>query len=352
MHNNVMLKENIKKYKRGRGEIDINDVVVDIDNESRIYSLKDDFEDIKYLIKVSHGFIDRNFLLNEIMVYNTEDTERKELLKLIMGEDYLIDHFMEISDIEGERTKVIINTLPLLPDDWLEENMSFFIENIDILFINSKKVRKIYFEEVEKNGISGVNGLEDCVCAMYNHLNDKDSFDVETIEKIKAIFDLFKTEKESFFQIYKRLQPEHYKDDIMNCFLDFEIKDKRQVNAGVLKGYINFIEISLSEADVSLEDLIKKDSKNDSANFFTIEPSLFKEIINKFMDEKKYDLIYDLFVMCKDISEKPDFVFINTSQDYARNKKHLFLINSEAEKNKITESLSELSLTKTALKRL
>lgn len=106
------------------------------------------------------------------------------------------------------------------------------------------------------------------------------------------------------------------------------------------------------KTEIYLENLIKKDFKNDTANFFATEPSIFKEVINKFMDEKKYDLIYDLFVICKDISEKPDFVFVSTSQNYTKNRKHLFLINSAAEKNKITESLSELPLKKTAIKRL
>lgn len=352
MRNNIILKENIKKYKRGRGEIDVNDVLVDIDNESRIYSLKDDFEDIKHLIEVSHGFIDRNFLLNEIVVYNTEETERKELLKLIMEEDDLVDHFMEISDIEGERTKVIINTLPLLSDDWLEENMSFFVENVNILFVNSERVRKIYFEEVKKNGMSGVNGLEDCVCAMYNYMYSIDKFDFEAIENIKSVLKLFKAE-ESFFQTYKNIQPEDYKKDLMDCFLQFKIKDKRQVNNEVLKNYITCIDELMSEVDIFLEDIIKKDFKNGGANIFITEPSLFKVIIDKFINENNYDFIYELFVMCKEVEGSSDFAFMNTLQDYTKNKKYIFLINSEVEKNKIMESLGEPAVsTKHTVKRL
>lgn len=352
MRNNIILKENIKKYKRGRGEIDVNDVLIDIDNESRIYSLKDDFEDIKHLIEVSHGFIDRNFLLNEIVVYNTEETERKELLKIIMEDDDLVDHFMEISDIEGERTKVIINTLPLLPDDWLEENMSFFVENVNILFINSERVRKIYFEEVQKNGMSGVNGLEDCVCSMYNYMYSIDKFDFETIENIKSVLKLFKAE-ESFFQIYKNIQPEDYKKDLMDCFLQFKIKDKRQVNNEVLKKYLVCINELMSEADISLEDLILTDIRNDSADIFLLEPSFFKVVSDRFMHENKYDFVYELFVMCRKISESPEFVFVNTTQDFDKNKKYLFLINSEVEKNKIMESLREPAVsTKHTVKRL
>jgi len=347
MKKNLSLKKNIKKYKNY--EIDINDVVVD-KNDNKNYSLKDDFDDISHLLEIANGFIDRNFLFAEVFYHNTEEEELTKLLKVFMEKDELLEHFLELEN-NNEKLKVITNALPFLPEDWLEKNMCFLTENLNILEINSEKTRKLYVEEMKKNSFSEEDFLQDIILSINAHLFSKENFDVNFIKNIMSCIELLNTSEHRFFENFKLILKDFYTKDIMS-FINFQIKDPEDFTLEFLENYIEFIEQAMSEANIDLKEIVKPDIENLDVDVFRLEPLIFKAIINKFKNSESEYFINELFVTGQKIANSNYFGFINKSSEFIHNKDYLYLIITEIEKGKILNNIEELDVNIILKKRM
>lgn len=347
MKKKLSLKKNIKKYQNN--EIDINDVVVD-KNGNKNYSLKDNFDDISYLLEIANGFIDRNFLFAELFYHNTEEEELKKLLKFFMEKDELLEHFLELEN-NNEKVKVITNSLPFLPEDWLEKNICFLTENLNILEINSERTRRLYVEEMKKNSFSEEDFLQDIILSINAHLFSKESFDVNFIKNIMSCIELLNTSEHHFFESFKLMLKDFYTKDILS-FINFQIKDPEDFTLKILENYIEFIEQAMSEANIDLKEIVKPDIENLDAEFFRLEPLVFKAIINKFKNSESEYFINELFVIGQNIAKSHNFGFMNKSSEFIDNKDYISLMITEIEKEKILNNMEEVNVSIILKKRI
>lgn len=347
MKKNLLLKKNIKKYQNN--EIDINDVVVD-KNDNKNYSLKDNFDDISYLLEIANGFIDRNFLFGELFYHNTEEEELKKLLKVFMEKDELLEHFLELEN-NNEKVKVITNALPFLPEDWLEKNMCFLTENLNILEINSEKTRRLYVEEIEKSSCLEADVVQNIIFSINAHLFSKESFDVNFIKNIMSCVELLNTPKHRFFEIFKLILKDFYAKDIMS-FINFQIKDPENFTLEFLENYIDFIENAMSEANIDLKEILRPDIENVAAEFFLFEPLIFKAIINKFKNSESEYFINELFIIGQKIAKSHYFGLMNKSSEFIDNKDYISLMITEIEKEKILNNMEEVNVSIILKKRI
>lgn len=329
----MLLKQKIEQYKNK--EINIDDVIID-DYGNSLYSIKDNIPELKELLNIAN-FNERNYMFKAIFCYHFEENKKseieklKEVINLFFQKDSLNAHVKELMNLKKE---ILLNILPLLPEDNLKRNMNWLWRDIDILNIDSDSIRRMYFNEYEMNVSSDNSSFADLTDSfLWSVLNCDEKFSCQMLHNIVETVKLINISSDGFIEKAKNIYPDSYSEELMNLFLlDINVEE-----SGVeerIREYANFMIKNIKHGKVSLASLIIPEGIDHLLN--SINPILFDCILDELVinECKTLDKLIEMY------DESGNF-HSEDNGNYEKNKNCLFVKKSILEKRELLNNLSE-----------
>lgn len=324
----MLLKEKIERYEND--EIEIFDVLTD-DKGNQAYSLDENVDELIELFEMSPSFKEKCYIFNSIFLSHFDENRNsspekiEKFLSLFLEKDSLNVY---INNAISGRRNIFLNILPLLSHDYLEKNKSWLWKNINVLDIDSEKIRNIFFNEYCKS-IS--DGIIDYVFS--NIVYSGMSFERETLHNIIETIKLINNRCSSFVDGIKILYPDSYNKKIMDLFF-VNISSEVKCSDESIKDYTNYVIKIIKKENAPLENIILSD---DIEHILTsMNPVIFDCMLDEIVknETKVLDELVNMYQ--ESDSFKPE-----DNSNYEKNKSCLFIKKSLLEKRELLNNFSE-----------
>lgn len=323
----MLLKEKIERYEND--EIEIYDVLTD-DKGNQSYSLDENVDELIELFEMSPSFKEKCYIFNSVFLSHFDENRKsspekiEKFLSLFLEKDSLNVY---VNNAISGRRNIFLNILPLLSHKYLEKNKSWLWKNINILDIDSKNIRNIFFNEYCRMH----DGIIDYVFS--NIIHSGRSFEGETLHNIIETIKLINNRCSSFVEGIKILYPDSYNKKIMDLFF-VNISSEVKCSDESIKDYANYLIKIIKKENAPLENIILSD---DIEHILTsMNPVIFDCMLDELVKNKAkvFDELINMYQESDSFKSEDD-------SNYEKNRSCLFIKKSFLEKRELLNNFSE-----------